>query len=176
MFKNLTGDAKLFIFDLDGVIADLDVNWMEALQTLRTTFGRETESIRGIFDSLGGEERKRAVKIMEGYELAHIDYARIHQSTVNFIKNIPENVPLAIFSTNTNAAIEFVLEKAGIKGKFKFIVSVENVKKLKPDPEGLNSIIQAAKVERELAVFFGDRDIDLEAGAKAGIRTELVGE
>lgn len=175
MFEDLIEKTDLFIFDLDGTIVDLSVDWEKMLADLKGKFGNKAESIRGFLDTLKSHDRKRALKIVEKYELERIHSVKANKDMVAFIKKIPGEVPLVIFSTNTKTAIQATLEKVGLKERFRFIISSDDVEKLKPDPGRLNMIIRRLGIKKEDVVYLGDRGVDLEAGRRAGIKTFLVG-
>lgn len=175
MFEDLVGKTNLFIFDLDGTIVNLSVDWEKTFADLKGKFGNKAESIRGFLDTLKGHDRRRALKIIEKYELEHMHSVKANKEVVAFIKKIPRKIPLVIFSTNTQTAIQAALEKVGLKERFRFIISSDDVKKMKPDPERLNIIIRKLGVKKENVVYLGDKDLDVEAGRRAGIKTLLVG-
>ncbi len=70
----------------------------------------------------------------------------------------------------------------GIAGKFlepiyKYfskVVGAEDVKKLKPDPEGLNLILKTLEIPPSDALMIGDMSADIQAGKAAGTRTGAV--
>jgi len=82
-----------------------------------------------------------------------------------------ENKKLAIFSTNTRETIITVLNKFKKLHLFDIIVGLEDVERIKPDPQGLAKILHVLNVDPERALYIGDRDIDLDAGNKVGVRT-----
>ena len=63
---------------------------------------------------------------------------------------------------------------AGILNKFEFFVGREDVRKWKPEPDGLLKILDFFKVNTKEMIYFGDSDIDLLAGTKAGIESYYI--
>lgn len=57
---------------------------------------------------------------------------------------------------------------------FDHLVTVDDVRKPKPDPEGLLKCVRLAKTRPEEVLYIGDSDTDLLAGHNAGIATAYV--
>ena len=168
---------ELVVFDFDGTIADLEVDWTALKKELSGYYGVNISQISGrldaFIDSLPDDERRAAYKIVERYELENINNTRPITKTIKIIMGLSGH-RLAVFTTNTKAAIEKALNGLGIYDRFEMIVCKEDVKKHKPDPEGLLRILKTTGVPAERAVYIGDRQKDVDAGEAAGIRTVLV--
>jgi len=63
---------------------------------------------------------------------------------------------------------------AGILNKFEFFVGREDVRKWKPEPDGLLKILDYFKVDAKEMIYFGDLEKDLLAGAKAGVESYYI--
>jgi len=170
---------ELVIFDFDGTIADLDVDWAALKKELSEHYGVDIGQISGrldaFIDSLPDDDRRAAHKIVERHEMENISNAKPIAKTIKIIAGLGGR-RLAVFTTNTKAAIEKALNLLGIYDRFEMIVCKEDVRKHKPDPEGLLRILKATGVPAERAVYIGDRQKDADAGEAAGIRTVLVSD
>ena len=89
-------------------------------------------------------------------------------------------VPIAICSGALRAEIELILEEAGLRSYFDVIVSAEEVKRGKPDPEGfllalkkLNDI-WPEPIAPERCIVIEDSHWGLQAARAAGMRTIAV--
>jgi phosphoglycolate phosphatase-like HAD superfamily hydrolase len=49
------------------------------------------------------------------------------------------------------------------------LVTCDDVKETKPDPEGLLKVLKELHVQPEEAIMVGDLDVDMEAAKKAGV-------
>jgi HAD superfamily hydrolase (TIGR01549 family) len=87
---------------------------------------------------------------------------------------VKNDTKLAIFSLNTRATIIRSLKLANILDKFGFFVGREDVRKWKPDPEGILKIKNHFNAKREEIIYFGDLEKDILAGKNAGIDTYLI--
>ncbi|MFX0073348.1 MAG: HAD family hydrolase, partial [Candidatus Hermodarchaeota archaeon] len=68
------------------------------------------------------------------------------------------------------------LKSINIHDKFDFIVGREDVRKWKPNPEGLLLIQQHYNCKKEEMIYFGDMQKDLQAGQNAGVDTYIIGD
>ena len=54
---------------------------------------------------------------------------------------------------------------------FDAIIGGDSVNSKKPDPEGLNSILEQLNVSADETVLIGDSPVDVETGKRAGVYT-----
>ncbi len=66
------------------------------------------------------------------------------------------------------------LAAMGLKRFFSHVLSAADVGRQKPDPLGLLTVARAMGIAPECALYLGDRSIDMEAAAKAGMQGILV--
>lgn len=175
---------ELFIFDFDGTLVEpLGVNWVKLKKQLsalaRIDFHeglRVSNLLKKIRRKKGDKGLRQAYKVVENYESKAIKKARIRREIKTFIKKVSKKgKKIAIFSTNMRKTIEAILSKFNLK-EFDLIVAKEDVKRYKPDPEGLNLILSKLKVPKLKALFLGDKEVDLESGRKAKVKTILIGD
>jgi phosphoglycolate phosphatase-like HAD superfamily hydrolase len=186
-FKN----KKVIVFDLDGTIVNLAVDWQELKRILSEryskiyndgcNFKRISVCLSQIVKRNDYEELDRFFNIIREHETKNIVNNKPIKKTLFFINNlelfdVPNDINLAIFSLNTNEAIETSLKQINLYDKFDYIVGREDVTKWKPKPEGLLLIKEHFKCNRDQMIYFGDLQKDLETGANAGIESHLVDE
>jgi pyrophosphatase PpaX len=68
----------------------------------------------------------------------------------------------------------FTLEVIGLKDAFPLVISLDEVKQPKPNPEGIQLALKHFKVEAKKTLFVGDTTYDYYAGTAAGTDTALV--
>lgn len=61
---------------------------------------------------------------------------RFFPGVLDFIRDFKTRMPLAVVSGALRSEIEFVLDEGKIRDQFEFIVSADDTKRGKPDPEG----------------------------------------
>ena len=180
---------KVIVFDLDGTIVRLIADWHSLRKALNARFTEKNRkilnfknmsTILSIIVEMGDEEELQLnFNLMRQYELENITKNEPIKETIYFINNkelfgVSHNAKLAVFSLNFRSTILKSLEMAGILDKFDFFVGREDVRKWKPEPDGLLKILDYFKVSSEEMIYFGDVEKDLLAGASAGVESYYI--
>jgi len=188
--KNLSFTGKkLIVFDLDGTIVDLAVDWMslkdllveryEELYQESCDFKSVSKCLEKMVEKQDESNIQNFFDIIRHYELKNIRDVKLIDETIFFINNknlfgIENEMKFAILSLNTRDTIIRALEIADITDKIDYIVGREDIRKWKPDPEGLIMIKNHFKVKKEEIIYFGDMEKDLLTGENAGIEAYLI--
>jgi HAD superfamily hydrolase (TIGR01549 family) len=145
---------KYIIFDFDGTLANLSVDWKGLKKKLAQTFNKDFTKLNEGLKNLTENELKRAFKIIEKYELK-----AKYELNCSLIEYVKENDKIyAIFSDNMSVTVKNILEKAGIINKFHVVLCKDNVAKFKPDIEGLKKILETLNVYNKTEVIFIGND------------------
>ena len=83
-------------------------------------------------------------------------------------------VRTAIVSTKRGDTIELTLENHGLRDAVELVIGSADVKRPKPDPEGLLFVLERLGVNPEDALFCGDTVLDAGAAQNAGTRFAAV--
>jgi len=67
--------------------------------------------------------------------------------------------------------LEVAYETLDLLNEVDYVVGFDDVRKPKPDPEGLNHVLDHFELNREEVVFIGDLPSDIIAGKAAGVHT-----
>ena len=181
----LNRDVRAILFDLDGTLADtfpLIVRaWNHALTpvTGKTYSDEEVIARFGIPD---GQMLKR--ELGEGYEDAigdayHQCYERSHEELVSPFEGVPEllaelkqrKIPRGVMTGKGRLAADITLRKLGWEELFGGVITGDEVKKQKPEPEGLLSLAKQLDVGPRECAFVGDSPADVRAGQAAKMVT-----
>ena len=189
MKNNLFRDKKVIVFDLDGTIVTLHAPWHALKDVLSQRYSKRHED-KCDFDTISaclseiiknGDELEliENFEIIRRYELENIKKTEPIEEVVYFINNlerfeVDSDVILTVFSLNTRRTIIESLAIAGISDKIAFIIGREDVRKWKPEPEGLLKIKEKFDVSTEQMIFFGDMEKDIDAGKAAGVDSFLI--
>jgi phosphoglycolate phosphatase len=168
----LPKDLKLLIFDFDGTLHDLGVDWQAV---------REAVGIHGTQERLGDaiERFKRdgdvtALQAISDLELRAVRGQALAPGVVAVLRDLSPRYALAIVSRNSRLAIERVLEGSGFEQTM--IVGREDVRMLKPDPEGIQLVLERFGLRSAQAVLVGDTSHDVVAAQRAGLACIVVGD
>lgn len=189
MIKSSLKNKELIVFDLDGTIIRLKADWMSLKEHLVLKYQKiykETCDFKSISACLSeivkrGDEEvlKNFFDIIRHYELKNIEDNEPIENVIFFINNkelfgVNKDAKLAVLSLNTRDTIIKSLKLANISNKIDLIVGREDVRKWKPDPEGLLKIQEYFKIKKEGMIYFGDLEKDISTGKNARIEAYLI--
>jgi phosphoglycolate phosphatase len=182
--KELLRNKRVIVFDLDGTVVRLAVDW-DSLKHLLSekyseiygeycSFSSVSECLRTIVDKNDNATLEDFFKIILQYELENIENTQPIREIIFFINNLElfgvnNSSKLAILSLNMRDTIKKALGIANLEEKFDFILGREDVKHWKPNPAGLLKIKDNFNVKKEEIIFFGDKKKDLLTGKNSGI-------
>ncbi len=170
---------NLLIFDFDGTIASLAVDWGALKRTMQSHFPSiDFSSLnRGIGQMC---DRCSPSEIACGFNLLHrAEIAKLEQLVTNdpinaFIREHKDSYTFAICSSNTHATIIAVLRHLHLEDVFSIVVGSDDCPILKPHPDALLLILKMIGIPASQAYFFGNASEDLQAGTQAGVETQLI--
>ncbi len=192
---------RAIIFDFDGVITDSEILHLRAFNRVLAQHGVEISTKDYYKEYLGYTDidcftlliQKGRLKIDEQQienlikqknqvfeELAKTD-GQIIEGVRDFLQMLKgNNIPMAICSGALRAEIELILEKAKLRDFFEVIVSAEQVKRGKPNPEGFLLVLKKLNQGQEQHIKAGqciaieDSHWGLKAAKAAGMHTVAV--
>ena len=183
---------KLCIFDFDGTLFDSLSDVAKCFNKTFEKLGFETLDLSFYIKSLGGNINEITSKILkdkntpENIELVRKTYEEIYSNDLKensvlfngmlevLEKLQEENVILAINSNRNSDSIRYFLEKYANHINFIDIEGHSSTKPSKPNPDGVNAIIQKANVTKKESVYIGDSMTDIQTAKNAGIDCILV--
>ena len=80
-----------------------------------------------------------------------------------------QKVPAGIVSTKGSDVLESIFQRMGLREQLALILGGQDVKKAKPDPEGLNLAVERLGLDKRDVLFCGDTVIDAETAKRAGV-------
>jgi len=181
---------QAIIFDMDGVLVDVSGSYIETIKrTVKKISGtqttdREIEELRlkGGFNNdwmLTHELLKRrnisivyteVVRIFQEIYLGKDSPGLIEKETLlikeSLLKKLSKKYPLALFTGRPRMETEYVLKRFNIGKYFSSVVTMNDVKKLKPDPQG--AMITLKNLGILSAIYFGDTVDDMLCAKNSG--------
>ena len=192
---------KAVIFDFDGVITDSEILHLRAFNQSLAQYGIEITK-NDYYTMYLGFNDTDCYKLLIEKGLLKMDEQQINTLMIqkkkifeqlakaegkmiegvrDFLNMLEQNnIPMAICSGSLLTEVEMVLEEARLRHLFEVIVSGEQVKKGKPDPEGFLLSLQRLNENREnpitanQCVVIEDSHWGLEAAKAAGMHTIAV--
>lgn len=183
---------EILIFDVDGVLVDVrDTYWQSALETMRYLTGkRVTHSELHRWKSKPGNNDDwrmvarwaTALGRPTTYEVAREAFGQFYWGangrpgnvsreriivTPGQIARWAARFELNLFTGRNRREFSFTFAKWPATRHFRTVVTMDDVKKLKPDPEGLYKIL--GKRDPASALYLGDNIDDALAARDAGV-------
>lgn len=175
------------LFDFDGTL--LDTNEL-ITQTFLTVLGErfpgkyDRESVlpfngptlKQSFDSIDPELTDELLqayyKVNDTLHDELVDEFDGVSETLNLLK--AAGLKMAIVSSKKRGSLMKGLKKLGTQNVFDTIISADDVKEPKPDPEPILLALQQLGATKEEALMIGDNSHDILGGRNAGVRTAGV--
>ena len=159
---------KSIVFDLDGTLIDSPLNF----DKIRSALGIPNEEyILEYLDSLDDSIKKQKHRTLEAIEVEAAKDAVLIEGAFQLLKLAENlNIRTAIFTRNCRAVTDIVMANFALPVAK---VITRDDAKAKPDPEGLNILLQDWQLDPSDMLYVGDYRFDVECGKKAGVRTAL---
>jgi len=181
----------VLIFDVDGVLVDVRGSFHRStLETVRFFTGKRVRAaeiqqwkLKGGFNddwkltthwirALGGNVSYETVKrrFMQFYWGENEDGNVLREKWLVSVKQLrawKQRTELALFTGRTRRELQFTLKRVGADGLFGRVVTMDDVARLKPHPDGLLRILDGR--DPRSALYVGDNVDDAKAAARARV-------
>jgi beta-phosphoglucomutase len=185
--------AKGFVFDLNGTIID-DMHyhnqaWFDILtkdlkaeltweQVKKEMYGKNSELLVRVFGPdkfTSAEMDEYSLEKERRYQQAYRPDLKLIAGLDKFLeKASARNIPMAIGSAAIMFNIDFILDNLDLRKYFKAVVSAEDVKKSKPDPETFLNCAALLNVPAQSCIVFEDAPKGVEAARNAGMQAIVI--
>jgi phosphoglycolate phosphatase-like HAD superfamily hydrolase len=178
--------ADVVVVDLDNTLVKLEVDWGAVRRELAAVAERaevlvERHGIWPLMEAARQPGREPLLAEMEQIvteaELNGAGGPR-NQALVEWLESEAADVPASVLSLNSRRAVQRALEGHGLLERVSHIVGREDVRRVKPDPEGMLELAERHDVSPAQIVFVGDKDGDRDCAEAAGcafIHVEEIG-
>ncbi|MEW5956088.1 MAG: HAD family phosphatase [Chloroflexota bacterium] len=173
---------EAILFDMDGVIIDTHQSvtdfWLKyaALYQVHLSETDWEQRIYGcppnhtfdlLFPDLNGDQRQAILDDLVEYE-AHLTYTAL-SGVLSFLHALKEkNIPTALVTSGDRRKVKAVTGQLGLAGAFSTTITVEDIRRGKPDPECYLRAAQALQKSPERCLVFEDSISGVKAAAAAG--------
>ncbi len=178
----------LIIFDFDGVL--FEASWENLFNAYEILIRAAGKNPRNFYVNLeefkkcwnpDWRENDKKIGIQPTDQRSKLDelFYRVYNSGLALfpwvkaaIRYLHQKHRLAIFTNRHNANVEPYLKN--VRQYFSVVAGCEDVRRLKPDPEGINFILRKTGMPKVFSLMIGDTVADINAGKNAGIQTGAV--
>jgi beta-phosphoglucomutase len=178
--------ARAVLFDFNGTLSDDEPIVCAIFQELFAERGRplSTETyfseLAGTSDPeivrawLGAEDPALVAEKVERYRARVKDGSTLYEPARDAVRAAAAEAAVAVVSGATRAEIAPALTAAGLDEHISATVTVDDVSRGKPDPEGYLTALELLGAGPEGSVAFEDSEPGIEAALAAGIRCVAV--
>ena len=170
---------EVVVVDLDNTLCKLEVDWGEVkagLERLAEQAGADVDD-EGIWPLMEAAQQPGRVpllaemeKLVTEAELAGAAACPRNVALVEWLDREHRDKPLSVLSLNSKRAVERALADNGLRERVMHIAARDDVRRIKPDPEGMLLLAERHGVEPGAILFIGDKDGDEECAENAGTR------
>ena len=169
---------KLLILDLDGVLINSKPNMKKSLSQTSKKLGIKLpfkiyENYLGLpFEKIISKMKVKTgiIEIKKNYELfslKSLNNIKIDKRKLNDLKKLKNFYFITVFTSKSKIRTTKILKRYNF---FDYCVTSDDVKKGKPDPEGLLKILNKFKINNKKTIFVGDSIYDFRASKAAKIK------
>ncbi|PHI16995.1 HAD family hydrolase [Fusobacterium polymorphum] len=172
---------KLILCDLDGTLFDtLEVNYYsykESLNKFNCDIGYDFfleecygKYYKNFLSKLGfnEEEMEKIHKIKKELYRKYLGSAKINENLFDMLQIIKDFYHIALVTTASQKNSEEILNFFNKRDLFELIISAEDVKNKKPDPEGFVKAMNYFNIAPKDTIIFEDSNVGIEAAIKSG--------
>jgi phosphoglycolate phosphatase len=180
--EKIVREVDLFIFDLDGTLADSKDDLKAAINHTLKSFGMNTLSddeikevvgngITRLFANITGKSEEEKYETIRTY----IEYLESHllETTTPFPGVIDTLTAIgkkkALVTNKLERMANRVVTSLGLADHIDFIVGSDSTPKMKPDPAPIHLAVEKFKVAPEMTVMVGDTVDDVLSAKAAGV-------
>jgi phosphoglycolate phosphatase-like HAD superfamily hydrolase len=166
-----------YVFDFDGTLFDLPVDWKAVRRDLYAVTGVRMEEI-SIFTVIGklassnAALRARLFAAIDAHESPAAERATPIVGALELLSHLEAESGVALVTMQGRAACARVLERYGLSGGFRAVLTREDSLKRS---EQLRMAFRALGTRPNQGLFVGDKRSDLAAGREVGAEVALVG-
>jgi HAD superfamily hydrolase (TIGR01549 family) len=165
----LDKNIKAIIFDFDGTLFHLNIEWRDLKNRLASIGVMDITSI----ESLEADKRQLALEMIQQAEADGIVNGEAAPDALNVLNVLKRDYALALVSRNLKGTLEEGLKKIGYTDAI-ITIGREDVRSPKPDPQGFRYALKELGVNSDQAIIVGDTNHDVEAGKAIDVPVYVV--
>ncbi|HVR75308.1 MAG TPA: HAD-IA family hydrolase [Planctomycetota bacterium] len=180
----------LFVFDLDGTLADTREDIASSVSNAFCSLGLEPVPIDVVTRHVGDGARKLLARclgepaseemvdralaaFLDNYRVECTRRTRLYPGVLEALEAL-QPTPLAVLTNKPHFHSTKILEALKVARFFGAVIGGDSLPRKKPDPAGLEWILERFGCARERAVLVGDSKVDMETARAAGTASAFV--
>jgi phosphoglycolate phosphatase-like HAD superfamily hydrolase len=169
-------EPRVVVVDLDNTLVSLEVDWdavKQRLERLAEAAGADVQD-EGIWPLMEAAQQPGRDSLLAEMEevVTEAELAGAHgprnEALIRWLDENGAGRPVSVLSLNSRAAVTRALELNGLAERIAEVVARDDVRRVKPDPEGMLILAERHGVEPGAILFVGDKDGDRECAEAAG--------
>ena len=157
------------VFDLDGTLVNLPINWENLFEEIRGITGKQkVRPLTEVVASLDEETLKKALEAWDRFELASCPNITLHEEGMNEYRKYAEKRK-GLVTLQGKKIVNFILERFNLD--FEVILTREDSLSRN---EQLKLIIQKLNVPRRNMLFLGNAKTDALAAKEIGCNFKQI--
>jgi phosphoglycolate phosphatase len=182
--------SRLIAFDLDGTLIDSRRDLAESANALIKALGGEPlpeDAIAGMVGEGAALLVKRALeaarldqppdavsRFLEMYDARLVNHTRVYDGIVDALDCAGRGARLGVLTNKPIAPTTKLLDAFEIRTRFERVIGGDGPYPRKPDPQGLQAMMDLTGATAERSLMVGDSAIDLETARRAAVRCCIV--
>lgn len=182
---DIDGTLVAFKFDVQGsrraLLAELsgrgfDVSGLSLTSPTQSIIDEAREQVEsGRVSVEFGRVKERLFSILDEFELESGKFVSAFPGAKEVLVNLrARSAKLGVLTNSGRRASSRILERSSLSGFFDFVLTRDDVRAMKPKPDGVNQAISMFALPRERVVYVGDSLYDIMAAKAAGLRVVSV--
>ncbi|MEM3403364.1 MAG: HAD family hydrolase [Nitrososphaeria archaeon] len=183
---------KAVFFDLDGTLIEFKLDVQSAKEEVvkviqstipkahgidyRQSYMTMLDEVRRISDDETYLKVRSAIfRVLDKFEEKAAKESILRKGALEALSALKEQGKIVALLTNSGKkAVDEILEKFNIRKYFDIVLTRDEVKFMKPSPEGIYHLLSLFKVKADECLTVGDGVIDIIPSKAAGIKTVVV--
>mgnify|MGYP000091247115 FL=1 len=158
------------IFDLDGTLVELPVNWREVISSVENMLGIKVRSLLELYPKIWGTEKYELVsRMVERFEMASLDGFRFLDDSPQLLRDLSSKYQLGLITFQGINVAKRITEMIGING---LLMATRDDAPTRI--EQISRIVSATRYEFEDFLVVGDLLNDVYSALKVGCHAVLV--
>src|SRR5438270_3705490 len=177
----------LLIFDLDGTLIDSSQDLAISMNATREHMGMPALDPNLIFSyvgngaptlvrrAMGPHASEEAIAealsfFLKFYRVHALEHTRLYDGVRETIRALADqNHAMAVLTNKPVRISTDIIAALGLSGEFPKVYGGDSFPMKKPDPIGINALIEEAGAAREQTMMIGDSSVDIQTARNAGV-------